>query len=134
MLISRLKGVPYIYNCRDLYPDVALGLRMINKGVITDTFNYLNKKVLSSASLVVPLGLSMKNRLLARGIKNEAMSVIPDWVNIQEIKPISRENNYLFSELKLQDTFVIMHSGNLGLSQDFLLCLSVYPLLNLCII
>ncbi len=127
MFISRLRGVPYIYNCRDLYPDVALGLQKINKGAAVYVFEYLNKKALCAASLVVPLGLSMKNRLLAKGIKNESIRVIPDWVNTKEIKPIPRDKNPLFNELKLNDTFIIMHSGNIGLSQDFsplLQCLS----------
>jgi glycosyltransferase involved in cell wall biosynthesis len=117
--ISRLKSVPFIYNCRDLFPDVALELGRLQPGLRSRMFDSLNKKALSAASVVVCLGQSMKERIEAKGIAEHHLMVIPDWADTTVIKPVPKENNHLLEKFNLRDTFVIMYSGNIGLSQDF---------------
>ena len=120
MILSRLKSVPFICNCRDLYPDVAVGLGKLKAdSPIGRIFDYFNKKAFLSASLVVCLGVSMKDKLIAKGIPEERIKVIPDWVDTLNIKPILRNENPLLKKFNLADKFIIMYSGNIGLSQDF---------------
>ena len=56
----------------------------------------------------------MRERLLAKGVAPERVTVIPDWADCAAIRPL-RHN-------RLRDSFggkfVVMYSGNLGLSQQ----------------
>lgn len=119
MVVSHLKSVPFIYNCRDLYPDVALELGKLKRGFLSRGFDYINKRAFLSARFIIPLGQSMENRLLAKGISKKNIRVISDWVDTCKIAPISKKENTLLKKLGLENKFVIMHSGNIGLSQDF---------------
>jgi len=119
MLIARLRHIPFIYNCRDLYPDTVLVLGKLRKGFISNFFDYLNKKALSAACFVVCLGASMKDRLIEKGVPDSHIRVIPDWVDTSVINPVPKSDNPLFAKLGLNNKFIIMYSGNIGFSQDF---------------
>lgn len=119
MIISRLKSVPFIYNCRDLYPDFALGAGKLKEGFISYIYDYFNRKALSAARLVVSLGLSMQERLEAKGVLKKQIKTIPDWVDTSIIKPVAKIDNPLLEKFGLKNKFIIMYSGNIGLSQDF---------------
>ena len=119
LLISRFKGTPYIYNCMDIYPDIGLELGRLKEGMVSRLIDYLNKKALKGASFVVCLGKSMKNRLEKKSVSPEAIKIITSWVDVDAIKPIAKERNPFLRRYKIKDKFVIMYSGNLGLSQEF---------------
>jgi colanic acid biosynthesis glycosyl transferase WcaI len=121
MIIGRLRSIPFLYNTRDMFPDVAIELGKLNRNnLIGLAFNYFNKKALASALSVVCLGHSMKERLMKdKGIPEDHIHIIPDWVDTTLIKTIPKNENPLVEKFGLKDKFVIMYSGNIGLSQDF---------------
>jgi glycosyltransferase involved in cell wall biosynthesis len=61
----------------------------------------------------------MRARIISKGIPAEKVMVITDWADTSEIKPVLRNENPLASRLGFKDHFIIMHSGNIGFSQDF---------------
>lgn len=131
MVINHFKAIPYICNCRDLYPDVAWALGRLRKtSPLSRLFDYLNKKALQKAALIVCLGPSMAERIKAKGVKGEKIKVISDCVDTALIKPISKEANPLIGKFGLKDKFIIMHSGNIGLSQDFSTLLRAIAAIN----
>jgi len=131
MIISRIKGAKFIYNCQDLYPDVAWGLGVLKKdSLLGRGFDYLNKKALSAADLVIPLGKSMRRRLESKGVSSERIRVIPHWADISNIRLVNRDENPLRKQLGIEDKFILMHSGNIGLSQEFNFLLKTLRLLR----
>lgn len=119
MILRRLKSIPFIYNCRDLYPDIAFGTGKLKQGILSYIYDYLNKKSLSAARLVVSLGLSMEDKLKSKGIPKEHIRVIPDWVDTHLLKPVLKKDNPLLEKFGLKNRFIMMYSGNIGFSQDF---------------
>lgn len=131
MILGRLKSIPFIYNCRDLFPDVAWGLGKLDQSsFLSRSYDYLNKKAFNSARLVVCLGQSMKNKLITKGIPEERIRVIPDWVDTSTIKPVLKKDNFFLKKLVLTNKFIIMHSGNLGLSQNLSLILQALTMVK----
>lgn len=119
MLLGGLKSTPFIYNCRDLFPDVAWGLGRLDKSnFLSQIYDYLNKKAFHSAYFVVCLGESMKDKLLAKGIPEGRIRIITDWVDISQIKPVPKMANPFLKKIAPPEKFIIMYSGNIGLSQD----------------
>ncbi len=119
LILKYWHKVPLIYNCRDLFPDIAIELGMLKEGVISRTFDFLNNKALSHSDLVVPLGNSMKLKLEKKGVDPNHIKVIPDSVDTDFLKPIETDGRKILGELDLNGKFVVMYSGNIGLAQDF---------------
>ncbi|MBI4335556.1 MAG: glycosyltransferase family 4 protein [Candidatus Omnitrophica bacterium] len=120
MAIGRIKGTPFIYNCRDLFPDVAWGIGRIKKtNLLGRAFDYINKKALGRAARVICLGASMEKRIRQKDIPRIRIKRIPDWVDTCAVKPIPKDKNPLVKKFGLDGQFVIMHSGNIGLTQEF---------------
>jgi glycosyltransferase involved in cell wall biosynthesis len=65
----------------------------------------------------VALGVTMRRRLIdGKGADPERTVVIPSWADCSEIVPGPRKNAFSRAH-GLDDRFVVMHSGNIGLSQ-----------------
>jgi colanic acid biosynthesis glycosyl transferase WcaI len=63
---------------------------------------------------IIVVGHDMRERLVAKGVAPELVTVIPDWADCTAIKPL-RHNRLRNS---FGGKFVVMYSGNLGLSQQ----------------
>jgi len=66
--IALLKRKPYVYNIRDLYPDMALGGSIVSPGLLARLWEKLHRWALRRATRVVVLGDDMRNRILAKGV------------------------------------------------------------------
>jgi colanic acid biosynthesis glycosyl transferase WcaI len=66
-----------------------------------------------SHSLVV-LSEGMKEKLLVRGVKEVKVSVIPDFIDTGIMYPREKKNQFS-REYGLEDRFVIMYAGNVGI-------------------
>ncbi len=131
LLLSRFRSVPFIYNCRDLFPDVGWAVEKLKQGsFLSRAYDYFNQKAFNAAGLVVCLGQSMKNKLIAKGISEARIKVIPDWVDTSTIKPIPKADNLLLKKFIPANKFIIMYSGNLGLSQNLSLILQALKMVK----
>jgi glycosyltransferase involved in cell wall biosynthesis len=78
----------------------------------------VNEFLVRRAAANVALGETMRQRLIEnKGAPPERTVIIADWADTSAITPAPKRN--AFSEAHgLADRFVVMHSGNLGLSQS----------------
>src|SRR5262249_40382821 len=73
--------------------------------------------LLRHADRVVAVGETMRDRLVDKGADPAKILVIHNWADCSAIEPRPKRN--AFSERTgLAEAFVVMHSGNVGLSQD----------------
>ena len=59
----------------------------------------------------------MKRKVISKGINAEKINVVYPWADTRKIVPISPENNVFRTENNLNNNFVVMYSGNIGLTQ-----------------
>jgi colanic acid biosynthesis glycosyl transferase WcaI len=119
-LLRRLKGSRHIYWSMDLHPDASLALgRMSIKHPVVRLLAWLSNLVYRQADKVVVLGSYMSDRIEAKGVRPERLAMIPVWNRRDEIYPIPREGHPLRAEYGLDDKFVAMYSGNLGIAHSF---------------
>jgi colanic acid biosynthesis glycosyl transferase WcaI len=78
----------------------------------------VNRFLVKRAARNVALGETMRHRLIdGKGAPADRTVIIADWADTTAITPAPKRNS--FSEAHgLADTFVVMHSGNIGLSQN----------------
>jgi glycosyltransferase involved in cell wall biosynthesis len=118
-LLRRLKGTKHVYWSMDLHPDASLALgRMSRRNPVVAWLAWLSEFVYRHADKVVVLGPYMADRILAKGVRGERVATIPVWSRRDEIYPMPREGHPLRKELGLDDKFVAMYSGNLGLAHS----------------
>jgi glycosyltransferase involved in cell wall biosynthesis len=78
----------------------------------------VNRILISNTDRLIALGEDMKMRLCQeKGAQPERVVVIPDWADGEVIRPVLKENPFSIQH-ELADRFVVMHAGNLGLSQN----------------
>lgn len=112
-LRHRARLVVYL---QDIYPDVAVALQKLRPGVFTWLLRRLFFAIYRSADRVVVLSRDMRALLIAGGVAAERIVCIPNWVDTRSVYP-RKVDNPLRAEQALDDRFVVMYSGNMGLSQ-----------------
>jgi glycosyltransferase involved in cell wall biosynthesis len=117
MLASKVRHAPFVYVNQDIFPEVALTLGILKTGVTATTLRKLNARLRASAAAVVAIGRDMERRLLDLGTEPSKIRVITNWADTDAITPSSAASP-LRDRLGWSDRFVVMHSGNVGLTQD----------------
>ena len=115
-LANRCFGTPYVCLIYDLYPDVAVELKVVSaKNLLVQTWNWLNKKIWLQAQSIVVLSSTMKERVQAKCPEvKDKISVIHNWANPEWIIPIAKKDNWFAQKHDLVDKFTVMYSGNMG--------------------
>jgi colanic acid biosynthesis glycosyl transferase WcaI len=117
MLAGRLRRVPYVYVCQDIFPEVGVVLGHLRNPGLVKGLGALNRALRRRAAAVVTIGRDMEDRLLALGAPPDRITVIPNWTDGSLIRPLEGPSP-LREEQGWGDRFVVMHSGNVGLSQS----------------
>jgi colanic acid biosynthesis glycosyl transferase WcaI len=102
---------------QDVFPEIAVLLHRIENGVVVRLLRTAIRAYLSRADRIVAIGERMRGRLEAKGAATEALRVIPNWVDTTALDEKPRANDWS-REVGLTDAFVVMHSGNVGFTQD----------------
>jgi glycosyltransferase involved in cell wall biosynthesis len=109
-------GSRLIVYLQDLYPDVAVALGKVREGWLTRFLRRRLTQAYRRADVIVVLSLDMKKRLIQWGLDQSKIACVENWVDTTLVFPI-KDNNDLRNRLNLENRFVVMHSGNMGLSQ-----------------
>jgi len=115
-----VRGQSYGIWSMDLHPDAEVAAGMLERGTVpARLLHTLNDAGYRNAEFIVDLGTHMKRRIRRKGVSDERLHTIPVWNKKEEVYPIEHEENPLRSELRLEDKFVVMYSGNAGRAHRF---------------
>jgi len=111
-------GAPLVMAFKDLFPEVTVLIDDFHSDAVNAMLQGVNKFLVRRAACNVALGETMRRRLIEnKGAPADRTTIIADWADTTAIAPGPKRNP--FSEAHgLEDKFVVMHSGNLGLSQS----------------
>jgi glycosyltransferase involved in cell wall biosynthesis len=109
----------------DIYPDVLfeLGYLSYNSRILSWWQN-LNREVFVKARKIFTITESMK-KVLQNYVQNSLIEVVPVWTDNTFLKPIDPSKNLFLKKHKLEGKFVVMYSGNLGLSSNIELLIEI---------
>ena len=115
---ARRAGARFVFLCEDIFPEVATLLEDFHNPLVNRALDRVNRHLLRNADAVVALGNRMRSRLIdEKGADPARVHVIHNWADCDAIVPGSKDNPFTRAH-GLGDRFVVMHSGNLGLSQN----------------
>jgi hypothetical protein len=113
--VAILKGKPYYYNIRDLYPDMAVGGSILPPGLLARFWEKLHRWALRHAAKVIVLGEDMRNRLLAKGVRAEQIEIVRDGTDISPPGAPPRQlDPEVIGQIREGFRFVLLHAGNIG--------------------
>ncbi len=111
-IISTLTGRPFMYNIRDLYPDMAVGGDIMHPGLTARVWERVHRWALRRATRVIVLGDDMRERIIKKGVNPNRISVVRDGVTVPAELP--DPENSVTQEIRSGFKFVAVHAGNIG--------------------
>lgn len=118
-LVAAARRIPLVTWVQDVYPEAASRLGVL--GETTPAYRALlglSAWTHRRSTRIVALSQGMALRLQAQGAEAARVRVIANWADGSELVPVPREENAFRKEHGLEDSFVAMYSGNLGLGHD----------------
>jgi glycosyltransferase involved in cell wall biosynthesis len=107
-----------IYFCQDIFPEVAGLLQDFRSPIVNGALERVNKFLVRRAARIVALGDTMAARLVnGKGADPAKITVIHNWADTSAIVPSDKDNAFARAH-GLADRFVVLHAGNIGLSQN----------------
>ena len=111
-LVARLKRRPFVYNIRDLYPEMAVSGEIVRPARWVRFWERLHRWALARAARVIVLGDDTRARIIAKGKDPRNVVVVRDGTLLPETIP--NQNHSVTREVRSGYRFVVLHAGNLG--------------------
>ena len=119
-LVKKYRKIPLVYNLQDIFPDSLVSTGLTKKGSLLwkigrkiENFTYHH------ADKIIVISEDFKRNIMAKGVPEEKIEVIYNWVDEQAVKEVMREDNILFDRYGLdRNKFYVTYCGNIGLTQN----------------
>ncbi|MCD6165809.1 glycosyltransferase family 4 protein [bacterium] len=128
-VVSRLMGSKFVFDVRDLWPESAVYLGEMKQGAITNLAERLERFLYRKATRISIAVPGFRQRLTARLAVDDKILEFPNGVDTSLFYP-REEAKDLREKVGLQDKFVVLFSGNLGLAQGLRSVLQAAKLLQ----
>ena len=127
-LIARLKRRPFVYNIRDLYPEMALSGKIVRPAPWVRFWETLHRWALRRATRVIVLGDDARDRIISKGVPEERVVVVRDGASLGSNG--ASVDHSVTREVRSGFRFVVLHAGNLGFYGAWQTVLGAARLLN----
>lgn len=126
-LIKWLKRKPTIYNVQDIFPDSLVGTGLTHEGSLIWKIGRIVEKITYRyADKIIVISEDFKKNIMAKGVPEDKIVVIYNWVDQNKVVDVPREENKLFEIYGLdRSKFYITYNGNIGLTQNMDMLLEV---------
>lgn len=126
-LIKWLKRKPTIYNVQDIFPDSLVGTGLTHEGSLIWKIGRMVEKITYRyADKIIVISEDFKKNIMAKGVPEDKIVVIYNWVDQNKVVDVPREENKLFEIYGLdRSKFYITYNGNIGLTQNMDMLLEV---------
>ena len=122
-LAAKIRRANYNLIVQDKYPETLIAVGKTNpNSIFVKIFNRLNGWLYRGAERVIVVGRDMQELVAAQTEKGRnqkpEIKVIQNWASLEEVEPMSRQENVLLKELGIADKLVFLYAGNMGHPQD----------------
>src|ERR1700687_5194840 len=110
--VALLKGQPYVYNIRDMYPDMAVGGSIVAPGLLPRVWEKLHRWALRHATRVIVLGEDMRARIISKGVDPQRVAIVRDGAEIApDGSPQPPLDPEVIRTIRGEFRFVLLHAG-----------------------
>jgi glycosyltransferase involved in cell wall biosynthesis len=123
-VISRLRGFPFTMEVNDMWPENLRATGMVSNERLLSAIGSFARWVYSKAALVRVVSPGFRLNLLDKGVPDEKIRVISNWVDTEYYKPVASSQEIL-NRFGMQGRFNILYAGTIGLAQGLEVVLDV---------
>ncbi|MBC1238568.1 glycosyltransferase family 4 protein [Nostoc sp. 2RC] len=116
-IFSYLYNCPLILNVQDILPEAAVRVGLLKNKWMIRTLAALEKLAYQTAHKISVIADGFSENLVNKGVPVNKIVCIPNWVNINFIRPLPKHENSWRATHQLDDKFVVLYSGNIALTQ-----------------
>jgi len=117
---SIVRGGSYVLLIHDNYPEILVAVGKTGKNSwLVKVLNFFNHRLYKYANKIIVVGRDMEE-LVGRKIRGFDIPIecIPNWAELEQVKPLNREENRLLNQLGLSEKLVFLYAGNMGHPND----------------
>lgn len=108
----------YSFIVYDLYPDSLFSQGFLKRNSFLGRWWMTkNKQIFAKADCVFTLSEDMK-KAVAQYVAEDKIKIVYNWAHNEHMRPIDKKENVFLADLKLQDKFIVLYSGNMGMTHD----------------
>ena len=108
---------PLVLNLQDILPDAAVHVGLLTNQKMIKVFQWLEKFAYGNANKISVIADGFTKNLLEKDVNGNKITEISNWVDVNFIHPLPKENNYFRIANNLVEKFVVLYSGNIALTQ-----------------
>jgi len=115
LLLARLKGIPFLFEVRDLWPAFAIAVGVLSNPILINSSLWLERFLYKNADRVMVNSPGYIEHVTQRGAKN--VKLIPNGADPDMFTP--QANGISFRKrLGVKGEFIVLYAGAHGLSND----------------
>ena len=116
-MLKSIYGCPIVLNLQDILPEAAVQTGIITNKLAIRVFEALEKFAYKSATHISVIADGFTQNLTGKNVAEQKITCIPNWVDVNFIRPLPKYDNAFRRANKLEDKFVVMYSGNIARTQ-----------------
>ena len=116
-LLGWLHDCPVVLNLQDILPEAAVHVGLLKNKFLIQVFATLEKFAYRTATKISVIADGFVDNLRSKGVPANKIVQIPNWVDVNFIRPLPKENNPFRTAHNLDGKFVVLYSGNIALTQ-----------------
>ncbi len=116
LILSKIYKIPWIFDIRDIWPDVAVEAGMIiEDGIIHKLSKILADYLYKQSTYITPVTERKLTKIEQIGIPISKISVVPNGVDFDLINDAKQKD--WRNELRLENKFILSYAGLIGIAQ-----------------
>jgi colanic acid biosynthesis glycosyl transferase WcaI len=116
IVLSRLWGIRFTLEINDMWPENLLATGMVANNRLLFAIGRFARWVYSKAALVRVVSDGFRRNLLGKGVPDEKIRVIANWVDTDHYRPIASRPD-LLEMFGMRGLFNVLYAGTIGLAQ-----------------
>lgn len=116
-LLGWLYNCPVVLNVQDILPEAAVRVGLIRNKWMIRALQAIEQFAYRSAHTISVIADGFVENLVEKGVPAQKIVCIPNWVNVNFIRPLPKKSNPFRIAYQLENKFVVVYSGNIALTQ-----------------
>lgn len=117
-LLAQRYKVPYVLWVQDLALEAAVSVGMMHASAFLRVAKRVEQWTYDGAARIFVIARSFESNLVRKGVAESKLRYLPDWVDAKFIGGVTNGNGFRRSVGLREDSFIVMHSGNMGAKQQ----------------
>lgn len=117
-ILAWLRQTPVVLNIQDIQHEAAWEVGLLKNKWLFKAFAKLEQFACRQADKISVIADGFVENLRGKNVPLEKIVMIPNWVDVNFIRPLPKATNSFIKRHHLQGKFVVLYSGNIALTQQ----------------